>query len=104
MSIVCNKVTKIADFFRNTLNQKISKFKNIDQKISIFNPFQMKINNLNLNSLSYNLHNYQNFRNSQLECKEIELNKYLIDQIKNSLDFPQQNFGQDTFITALKSK
>jgi hypothetical protein len=98
MALVCNKVSKIANFFRNTLKSKLNTYKSANEKFEIFNPFQSESKPL----LSDYLHYYTNFQKCKLD-NEIELEQILIKEISSSLE-AKENYGSDAIVTSLKSK
>ena len=97
MALVCNKVSKITNFFRSSLKTKLNSFKSSQDKISIFNPFQ----SVNNPQLSDYLHYYQNFQNCQL-THENELESFLVNNIISSIG-AKENYGSDYIVTSLKS-
>jgi hypothetical protein len=95
MSLICKKIGKFTNFFRNAMINKLNTFKP-NEKITIFNPFQKsKL------ELSNYIHFYQNFRSLNF-IDEIEMEKYLIKNIQETIQ-AKENFGKDNLITALKS-
>ena len=97
MALVCNKVSKISNFFRNTLKNKLNVYKSAQEKFNIFNPFQSENNGL----LSDYLHFYTNFQKCKIDDEELE--HLLVKEITNSLEV-KENYGSDAIVKSLKSK
>jgi hypothetical protein len=97
MALVCNKVSKIANFFRDTLKNKLSMYKSANEKIEIFNPFRSE----NKPLISDYLHHYINFQKCKLDNEE-ELENFIVKEIKNSLEV-KENYGFNSIVTSFKS-
>ena len=110
MALICKKISKIKNYFRDNLINKIFAHKYENSENLIY-PFLNRCNKLEKNSnsnqhsisLSNLIHIYLNLRNSEIPSSE---SKIEIDLIKDIIDNigAKQNFGNDSMINTFKGK